>query len=157
MDQQIGRYLGLVSTVVLLMLFTSCARETSIVVGGGSSPVFTVGGSGRLASLQVMGSASDDPGVKLSLVLWQIEPAADARSGATLDDIKSISYGQVPPGYMQRFPLAGAKPAPLTEGADYRAQFDTSNAQGITINFGIRNGQAVNLTSVSNHRNIPTH
>lgn len=157
MNLRIGRYFGLIASIVLVMLFTSCTRETSIVVGGGNAPQFTVSGSGRLTSLQVFGPASNDLDVKLSLLLWQIEPATDARSGVTLDEIKSISFGQVPPGYVQRFPLAGARPAALAEGANYRAQFDTSNAQGLTLQFGLRNGQAVNLTSVSNHRNIPTH
>ncbi|MEO6394012.1 MAG: hypothetical protein ABIP75_19315 [Pyrinomonadaceae bacterium] len=157
MKQQIGRCFGLVATVGLIMWSTSCTRETAILVGGGNSPQFTVSGSGRLTSLQVFGSASNDPEVKPSLLLWQIEPTGDARSGLTLDELRSISFGQVPPGYVQRFPLSGARPAVLTEGADYRAQFDTSNASGLTLQFGLRNGQTVNLTSVSNHRNIPTH
>ena len=157
MKKQVGRYIGFVALPLLVTLAVSCARETTIVVGGGTSPTFTVSGSGRLTSLQIFGPASSDPEVKLSLLLWQIERDATAPVGTSLDDLGSISFGQVPVGYVQRFPLAGQPPVQLTEGANYRAQLDSTDAGGMVLQFGIRGGQAIKLTSVSNRRNIPTH
>ena len=73
-------------------------------VEGGTAPVFALSGSGALASFTVYDQKSLDKKEDLfddKFALWRIEPSAGEMHGAYIGELGSITYGVVPPEYVQ--------------------------------------------------------
>ncbi len=131
--------------LLVIWLFTGCERSTHIKVEGGTTPVFVISGSGKLASFVVY---SPDYAEKAecpwdeNLALWKIEPTGGHWNGTPVEDLERITYGVVPEGYKQIKPQVGSAPH-LTEGQKYFYDVETHNAPGAAGYVEVRNSQAV--------------
>ena len=135
--------------VVLLLLIAwslmGCERTTQVKIKGGTTPVFVLSGSGELAIFTVYGpdyiTKSEKP-FDEDFALWEIRPPGGYLAGAHIEDLGSVTYGVVPPGYEQVKPQVGSPP-PLTEGQRYFFHVDTTDAPGAAGFVEIRNSQAL--------------
>jgi hypothetical protein len=83
----------------------------------------------------------ESPPIDASIV-WEISSGAGRFGGRRLQELGSITYGEIPTGYVQRYPAQGKAP-PLVEGQHYEVFFDTVNANGAHVYFTYRNGQII--------------
>ena len=131
--------------VLLAWSLTGCERSTHVRIEGGTAPVFALSGSGALASFAVHDQESldkeEDP-FDDKFALWKIEPSAGEMHGAYIGELGSITYGVVPPGYVQVKPQRGQAP-PLMEGQKYFYEVATTGAPGTAGYLEIRNSRAV--------------
>jgi|ERR1700733_10267018 hypothetical protein len=128
---------------ILVLTATGCERDTSITLRGGNPPKFVLSGSGGLTFLVINGPKQmrEAPAWEGS-ALWEIEPSSDNRDNwRRLESIGTITYGQTPDGYRQKYPENGARAAPLEEGEEYSYWFVTVNANGASGRFRITNGK----------------
>ena len=137
--------LRLFALFLIIWFFTGCERSTRVRVEGGTTPVFVISGSGRLASLVVYSpdyaekaqSPWDD-----NFALWEIKPTGGELNGTPVERLGRISYGVLPDGYRQVKPEVGSSP-PLAEGQKYFYDIGTTGAPGAAGYFEIRNSHAV--------------
>jgi len=128
------------SSLLLAVLITvSCEIDTKLRIEGGNPPRFNMSGSGALGRLVVRGPKTlrhiDGPD---SSAYWYIE--IENAKVAGVWRLSPITYGSVPEGYAQKYPEHGAA-TPLSENEIYYVQVDTSNANGTSKHFVIRNGK----------------
>jgi hypothetical protein len=131
-----------------IFLLATCAtreRATKVVLTGGNPPTFDLSGSGELGDLRIYGPKQRDVGSDLSFVIWEIEPIDGYTNGKLIEDIGSIKYGVVPPGYKQIYPENEAMAPPLVAGEKYQYWFQTLNAPHARAYFEIRDNNAVEL------------
>jgi hypothetical protein len=81
-----------------------------------------------------------EPKPKENVVLWQVWP----KGSNVVEDLPVITYGKVPPGFIQKIPESGAPP-PLVEGKIYEAGGPAVEVPDAYMRFTIRNGKAVRL------------
>lgn len=132
-----------------LLLFAwplaGCERSTHVRVEGGTAPVFLLSGSGALGNFAVYGQEhiekAEDP-FDDKFALWEIKPIRGDLQGTPVEDLRSITYGVVPPAYVQIKPPLGSAP-PLTEGQKYFYQLVTTGAPWASGYLEIRNSHAV--------------
>ena len=74
-----------------------------------------------------------------NIVLWQVWAEGD-NSG----HVPEITYGKVPPGFIQKVPQSGEPPA-LVEGKVYDAYGPPTLVPETYVRFTIRDGRAVRL------------
>ena len=134
--------------VVLIPFLGSCERDTTITLRGEAPPSFVLSGSGRLEVLAIQGQKVRDSPKLAASTVWEIRAKAGPFSGTKVEWLGSITYGEVPDGYVQVYPEHGEAP-PLLEGERYYASFDTTGANGAHIYFTIREGKAVELSPTS--------
>jgi hypothetical protein len=120
----------------------ACERDTKIEVGDANPPTFHLSGNGRLGWFEVIDLT---PG-QLSIyaperTLWKIVPPGNNRVGQLPD----ITYGRVPPGFKQEFPLDDETPGPLAEEKPYQISALTSEADTGSMVFIIRGGKILPL------------
>lgn len=119
-------------------------RATTISVDGGNPPTFKLKGSGRQDFLLVRELSPveiADPNnrqVEDSKVLWELRPKGPTQPAT--DSWPTITYGTVPPDFIQRIPGSG-KPKPLEEGKTYEVGGSASSASGGSTWFKIDNGK----------------
>ena len=124
-----------------------CERPTRVSVKGGTAPVFDLSGSGEVELFTVY---TPDYMTKAKsprdedFALWKIKPS-EGFYGTAISELRSITYGVVPPGYVQVKPKDGT-PAPLMEGQKYLYSVDTINAPGAGGYLEIKNSRAVQTT-----------
>jgi hypothetical protein len=147
-NRVIGRIACLRSTFALVLVACSlsgCERTTHVKLEGGAAPVFELSGSGAVAILTVYSpdyiTKAESPNDE-NFALWEIKPSGGYLHGTWIRDLGSITYGVVPPGYVQVKPQAGSPP-PLTEGQRYFFTVETTAAPGAAGFVEIRNSQAV--------------
>ncbi len=133
---------SLTIVVLLLIAFPTCERDTNLTLQGGNPPTFKMSGSGRLAMLRMHGPKQREVQSETALIVWEIGPEQGRLNGKLVEDLGSIKYGEIPAGYVQRYPEKGAAP-PLLEGASYDVFIDTINANGARTYFTIRDGKVV--------------
>ena len=142
---QIGRLIRratLQSAVLVVALGMGfCERDMTVTVtNDGNPPTFKLDGSGRLIFFTVFERrtpfSADDP------KMWEIRPIEEN----LISRLPEITYGIVPPGFLQTIPATGAPP-PLVEGKPYAAGGPAFDANGGGIDFEIRNGKIVVLAS----------
>lgn len=111
------------------LVLVGCEVPTSVRLKPG--PLFLLGGGGRLVSFTVYGPR---PGRKIATpydsqgLMWRIEPS-DPQSGSFVVAMGDIAYGQVPTGYLQKFPTHG-QALPLAIGSVYAFIAETTGASG---------------------------
>lgn len=131
--------------ILLALCLTGCERSTRVWVKGGTAPVFDLSGSGAVAIFTVYSpdyvTKAEKP-FDENFALWEIKPSAGYPRGTWIRDLGSITYGVVPPEYVQVIPKVGSPP-PLTEGQRYFFHVDTTNAEGAAGFVEIRNSQAI--------------
>jgi hypothetical protein len=132
----------LLSIVVLLIAFPACERDTKLTLEGRNPPTFEMTGSGELAMLRMHGPKVRDVAGEAAFIIWEIGPKDGRFNGRRVEDLGSIKYGEIPDGYVQRYPEQGVAP-PLVEGESYDVFVDTVNANGATAYFKIRNGKVI--------------
>jgi hypothetical protein len=138
-----GRFFGFAAAVCLLLSAPHCQdyfeRDTKIEMDGKNPPTFTFSGNGQVDYIDFSDeSVSDVSYYSPERKMWQLVPTGNT----TPDRFPKITYGVVPPGFVQRWPAAG--PArPLDEEKPYLVAAPTSNANAGTLMFLIRNGQAL--------------
>ena len=138
------RRLRLFALLFTIAIFAGCERSTRIGVEGGTTPVFVLSGSGKLASLVVyspdFAEKAESPWDE-NLALWKISPIGGYMNGTLVGQLDRISYGVVPDGYRQVKPPIGSAPA-LIEGQKYSYDVETTNAPGAAGFLEIRNSKA---------------
>ena len=111
------------------------------------APVFDLSGSGEVECFTVFSpefmTRAERP-LDDNFALWKIGPSGGFH-GTWIDKLGSITYGVVPPGYIQVKPKDGTPP-PLMEGQKYFYVVVTMNAPGTSGYFEIRNSRAVQTT-----------
>src|SRR5262252_8629542 len=117
--------LGLVITLLIVQL-TGCTPDVRISMSAENPPTFKFKRNfsevNTLLFLDVIEIAPENQAVPYdeqhfdkNLILWRIEPE---KKDTPIDDLPSITYGRVPPGFVQLTPKEGS-PLPLTEGKVY--------------------------------------
>lgn len=134
-----------IAFLLVAWFFAGCERSTHIRIEGGTAPVFVLSGSGELAIFVVYGpdyiTKAENP-FDESFALWEIKPSAGYLAGTPVGELKRITYGVVPDGYVQVRPQLGSAP-PLMEGQKYFYSADTTDATGVAGFVEIRNARAV--------------
>lgn len=143
----------LIAGIVLLSLATACERDTQVKITGGAFPDFVLSGSGRLGYLKITGPKLRDAPGEGAFMYWEIDPAAGYLNGSRLRSLSPIRYGEVPPGYVQKYPPPGEPMPALIEGGIYSAVFDTTGANRAVIKFTIREGQAIAVADATGNAN----
>jgi len=83
-------------------------------------------------------------------VVWEIAPREGKFGGTGVGILDSITYGEIPPGYLQKYPEEGKAP-PLVEGQLYAVLFETTGANGAHVYFIYRKGRLVE----TNFKGVP--
>ncbi len=138
-----------VSVFLALVSSASCRRENGVVIENGSPLRFIVSGPGTLSHFQVSGPdlerephrQGDGERLTLLKVYWELVPSVAATT-RSLDKIRSISYGQVPDGFVQVYPQEGAPPA-LIERDLYNVTLAANTGRGVNMFFSVRDGRIV--------------
>jgi len=136
-------WIALLLVALFPMLTCYSERDTKVTVSGGNPPRFTMTGSGELATLRVGGPKKQRDGVAEDPYLyWVIEFQRDG-SAKPVETLSSITYGEVPAGYVQTFPSPDQSPPPLIEDELYNVNVVTINANGARRSFAIHKGKVV--------------
>lgn len=139
-----------VATVVLSLAVTfaliGCDEpNVRVSLNNDAGPGFAFSGSGYLDFFAVLEIAPDNESTsgqpKKNRVLWQIWPKSSAEGRLPLSP---ITYGMVPPGFVQKIPENGAPPK-LEEGKIYQAGGPPIVVPRGFVRFVIRNGKATVL------------
>jgi len=142
------RLLTTLGFILSALFLIGCERSTSVWVKGGTAPVFNLSGSGEVAIFTVFSPDYMTKAEKLddeNFVLWKIKPSAGYLHATWIGKLRSITYGVVPPDYVQEKPTVGIPP-PLMEGQKYFYFVETTNAPGAGGYFEIKNSRAVPTT-----------
>src|SRR5689334_1371182 len=110
-----------ITLFLLFILFSiACEVPTKLTFKGGNPPQFKMTGSGSLALFRIEGSKKqrDVPDAGARYLYWEILPKSEYEYGRAINDVGTITYGEVPEGYIQKYPEQGEPPA-LIEGERY--------------------------------------
>jgi len=131
-----------VTSLLSLVMLSSCEIPTKLVVRGGNPPSFQLSGNGLLTSFRVRGPRKqrDAEGEDASMY-WMIK-RSDGQSGDTVSRIGTIVYGELPRGYRNIYPETGQVPQ-LEEGERYYVEVITADAEWASAYFTIEGGKAV--------------
>ena len=135
------RVASLFEVILLLalpLITVACERDTTLAIQGSNTPKFVLSGSGTLGSLRVVGPLRqrEAQGEDAS-VYWMIKPAPEM-GPERIETLSPITYGKVPPGYVQVYPEQVEAP-PLVEGVRYFIDVSTNGANGVRRNFTLLN------------------
>ncbi|HLA10130.1 MAG TPA: hypothetical protein VJ023_06015 [Pyrinomonadaceae bacterium] len=120
------------STLISCIYLAACERDMRVSVDGRNPPTFKLSGSGNLISFVVMEVPPHNQTQKIqresdrNTVLWRIRPELE---GNEISRMPEITYGKVPRGFVQEFPVNGT-PTHLTEGKVYEVGGTAYNANG---------------------------
>ena len=110
---------GTILLLVAVFVFTACYEEDMTVsIDQRTPPTFTLSGSGNLAFFGVWEVArenqnrlpSERDGDK-DTILWQIWPNGLSADEKVIRRLPRITYGSIPPGFVQKIPQDGAPTA----------------------------------------------
>ncbi len=140
-----ARNMTLIALLLVICLFAGCERSTQVRIEGGTTPVFVISGSGRLASLVVhspdFAEKAESPWDE-NFALWKIQPTGGELNGTPVGQLERITYGVLPDGYKQVKPEVGSAPH-LVEGQKYFYEVATTGAPGAAGFLEIRNSKAL--------------
>lgn len=128
--------------VVFLLLICvlpteGCTTPVNISVEGGNPPVFNFTGDGYVDFIRVYGPKTSNEDAPL---IWMIAPSGT--SGAIVNEMPPLRYGEIPAGFRQDSPKDGP-PSSLLEGVVYQVQLKVVKGENTRRFFVIRNGKAV--------------
>jgi len=132
--------LPLVLLLLLCVTGASCERDTTLTIEGGNTPKFKMSGSGTLILLRMHGPKVREGQGEIANIIWEIVPEEGSANGRAVEELGTIIYGQVPAGYVQKYPEQGEVPT-LIEGQDYDIWLITDNANGVKRHFTLRDGK----------------
>lgn len=138
-----------VASAALLIVISGC-RSLSISINDSNPPVFRFSASQfaecctHLAFLTVSEVEPSQRDTNWEKVIWQIWPLSGTDNSASR--LPAITYGTVPPGFMQKVPKVGPPPK-LEEGKEYEAAGPLVEVPHAYVRFRIEKGKAV-LVSV---------
>jgi hypothetical protein len=140
----------LISLVALglgcVLVTAGCERDTRIEFDRKVPPTFTLSGNGQLQWIQFTDLSPSEISVYApERVVWKIRPTGLN----TPWRLAPITYGIVPPGFVQEIPAGGAPP-PLAQEKPYGVSAPTSNANGDSMIFLVRGGQALKVIQTHN-------
>ena len=137
-------------TVLVMILVSVGCKSLSISISDANPPVFSFSAGQfaecceHLAFLTVWEvEASETMNAGQGKVIWQIWPLSGTDNSA--NGLPPVTYGQVPPGFVQKIPNVGPPPK-LREGQEYEVagpRFEVPNAY---VRFRIQNGKTVLLS-----------
>ena len=138
------------AAAILIALASSACEEarcpTRVKIDRNNPPTFILYGNGHVSAIVVTDvSANDLSGFDPQRIMWEIVPTGETKPSR----FPNITYGIVPPGFVQRTPASGA-PRPLEEEKPYRVTAPTDGADSRKLIFLIRNGQALHVTMADN-------
>lgn len=138
----------LIVLLIALLCLSGCERRTSVSIENGTPPRFIVSGPGTLNYFDVLGpdlerefnnrQGDRRDSLPILKVYWKLVPSGKETT-PRLDQIRTIVYGQVPPGLTQVYPEHGP-PLPLVEYHLYNVAVVPTNADSVNKFFSIRNG-----------------
>jgi hypothetical protein len=139
--------------IIFIVLMMGGCRSLSISINDTNPPVFSFS-SGRFAECcehlafltvwEVKPSESINEGQ--GKIIWQIWPLSGTDNFA--NRLPKITYGQLPPGFVQKIPDTGPAPV-LEEGKVYEVAGPLIEVPEAYVRFRIHNGKAV-LESTGN-------
>ncbi len=131
-------------SLVILVLLCGCEVKTDARLRSGQPVSFELSGSGSVAVLTVFEpryrTEASSPG-DVHFATWRIEPVDGYMHGTRIYQLKTITYGVVPPGYRQTIPQNGERPAVITPGKPYLLDVETVDAPGFYRYFLVEGGQ----------------
>lgn len=138
-----------VAAILCSLWLSGCARENDLTIRLDTPMKFVLSGPSTLDYFQVSGPDLDrepNPGgagdrLRLMKDYWKVVPNGTT-SQRSLDEIGSITYGQVPDGFVQVYPTDGSPP-PLVEPNKYNVTISPKDGRGINMFFFIRGGKIV--------------
>jgi hypothetical protein len=144
------RYLFLTLSGVIFLM--ACTTDVTISMDDGNPPTFKFSRNfsevNNLPFFDVIQIVPENESLAYhqqqfdrNVTLWRIVPE---KAGTTIDQLRSITYGQVPTGFIQQIPEDGS-PAPLLEGKLYQAGGPPVMMRRALLRFAIRNGKAVRI------------
>jgi len=137
---------GVTFLLVVSLICAGCERDTKIEMDGKIPPTFRLSGNGQLSWIEFSDLSPSDISVYApERVIWKITPTGQN----TPWRLPKITYGIVPPGFAQEIPASGTPP-PLVEEKPYSVSAPTSNANGGSMIFLIRGGQALRVIQTHN-------
>lgn len=142
------RILKLATVVLSVIAFLCCETDMSVETDGKNPPSFSFSGSGNLISFAVMEVPPENQKQTIqrssdaNLLLWEIVPTnADNK----IRRLPVITYGKLPPGFIQKFPADGAAPRPLVQGKIYEVGGPAYGANGGLSWFKIQENKSVQV------------
>jgi len=136
------------ATLTLILLVGGC-KTLTISVSDTNPPVFSfsVGQFAEccdhLAFLTVSEVPDEHRDRKEARIIWQIWPISGTDNSAR--GLPKITYGQVPPGFVQMVPEAGPPPR-LEEGKVYEASGPRIEVPDAYVSFRIQNGKVIQIS-----------
>lgn len=131
--------------LLLSLLYLGRERPTELTFEDGNPPKFKMRGSGDLEELRFRGWHKQREALgEEAFLYWVIEPHARA-TRRSVEGIDTITYGQVPKGYVQVYPEDGSPPPVLNEKESYTIRLETANAPGAVKRFKIRDSKIEEL------------
>ena len=131
---------------LLLVLAVAGCKSLSVSINDTNPPVFTFS-AGQFAEccthLAFFAVSEVAAGKDEQKVIWQIRPASGTDNSA--NGLPQITYGQVPQGFEQVVPSAGAAPA-LQEGKVYAASGPRVEVPETFVMFRIQNDKAIRMS-----------
>jgi hypothetical protein len=143
---KIFRLLILFATLTLISFAFGC-NSLRISINETNPPVFRFS-AGRLAECcthLAFLTVSEIPNRERrgdAKIIWQVWPMSGTDNSA--DGLPPITYGQVPPGFVQKIPTVGPPP-PLQEGKIYEASGPPVEVPEAHVMFVIRDGKAIQI------------
>ena len=126
----------------VLALSLSCSRAGRTGFSGTNPPRFELGGGEKLYGLTFYKKTrKPGGGAESYCVIWRVYPALGEPK--SFEEIREITYGVVPRGYVQDFPSRAAPPEALSPGAHYEYHFETDVLPSYPREFEIRDGKAL--------------
>lgn len=140
------------STILLLIVsFTfACERATQLIIISTNPPQFRMSGSGTMGMLRMHGPKVRDVPGEAAYIVWEIVPEKGRLNGKRIEQLVSITYGEVPEGYVQTYPEQGGPPS-IIEGAQYDIFIDTLGANGKTKYFTVQDNKIVENPETGNN------
>ena len=134
--------------LICLFVVSACEVDTKITTDDKNPPAFKLSGSGNLERFVVMEVPPDNQTQTTqresdrNILLWEIRPP---NNDDAIRRMPQITYGNVPSGFVQKFPSGGSAPPPLVAGKIYEVGCTAYNANGTQIWIRIENNRTVQV------------
>jgi hypothetical protein len=138
-------HLHICFATLILALFTGGCTGLRLSVNDANPPVFSFSTShlaeccDHLSFFMVAEIPADG---SEPIIIWDIKPVSGTDNSA--DGLPKITYGQVPAGFVQKYPGAGL-PQRLAEGKIYQAYGPPVEVPEAQVRFRIQNGKVVQI------------